>query len=56
MDFKTFVKDDKTVGAIIRKIENIVEAVKQLLNDVRDRFLDILWASTVKKKKVNKKT
>jgi uncharacterized protein with HEPN domain len=48
MSFEGFVKDDKTASAVVRKIEIIGEAVKQLPSEVKDRFPEIPWASMAK--------
>lgn len=43
MDFETFCADDKTASAVIRKLEVIGEAVKQLPEESRQRYPDIPW-------------
>jgi uncharacterized protein with HEPN domain len=43
MDFEAFRTDDKTASAVIRKLEVIGEAVKQLPEEVRQRYPDIPW-------------
>lgn len=48
MDFDDFIKDDKTSSAVIRKIEIIGEATKQLSKDVRDKFRNIPWSAMAK--------
>jgi len=40
-----FVKDTKTVYAVIRAIEIIGEAVKNIPEDIRKRYTDIPWRS-----------
>jgi len=46
--YQEFVNDDKTSSAVIRKIEIIGEAVKQISEDVRNRFTEIPWSSMAK--------
>ena len=41
MSFENFTKDDKTSSAVVRKLEIIGEAVKQLPKEVRNRFREI---------------
>ena len=48
MNFKEFVQDDKTSSAVIRKLEIMGEAVKQLPEDVTKRFNEIPWSSIAK--------
>ena len=43
MDYDAFFADDKTVSAVIRKLEIIGEAVKQLPEEVSQRHPDIQW-------------
>ena len=43
IDFDTFRADDKTASAVIRKLEIIGEAVKQIPEEVRERYPDIPW-------------
>ncbi len=48
MDFAKFIQDDKTTSAVVRKIEIIREAAKQLPKEVRERFAEILWSAMAK--------
>ncbi|MGB9833154.1 MAG: DUF86 domain-containing protein [Caldisericum exile] len=48
MSFDEFVRDDKTTSAVVRKLEIIGEATKQLPSDVRIRFQDIPWQAMAK--------
>ena len=43
VDFKTFLKDRKTRDAVVREIEIIGEAVKNLPMVFRDRHPEIPW-------------
>lgn len=41
--FKQFAADDKTVSAVIRKLEIIGEAAKNVPEEVRQKYPDIPW-------------
>jgi len=43
MSYEEFVKDTKTVYAVIRAIEIIGEAVKNIPEDVRSKYPEIPW-------------
>ena len=43
MDYADFVADDKTMSAVIRKLEIIGEAVKQLPEEIRMKHPEIPW-------------
>jgi len=43
MSFDDFVKDDKTASAVIRKLEVIGEATKNIPESIRERYKDIPW-------------
>ena len=43
MDFEAFQADDKTASAVMRKLEIIGEAVKQIPLEVRQRYPHIPW-------------
>jgi len=43
MDLDAFRKDDKTASAVIRKLEVIGEATKQLPEEFRQRHPEIPW-------------
>ena len=45
MSYDEFVKDTKTVYAVIRAIEIIGEAVKNIPEDIRKKYPDIPWRS-----------
>lgn len=48
MDYLGFANDDKTSSAVIRKIEVIGEAVKQLSSEIKERHPEIPWSSMAK--------
>ena len=43
MDYESFHDDDKTLSAVIRKLEIIGEAVKQLPDEIRQSYPEIPW-------------
>lgn len=43
MDLNTFQADDKTTSAVIRKLEVIGEAVKQIPDEIRQRHAQVPW-------------
>jgi uncharacterized protein with HEPN domain len=43
MDYDEFVNDKKTVYAVIRALEIIGEAVKQLPESVKKKYADVPW-------------
>ena len=43
MSLETFQADDKTVSAVLRKLEVIGEAVKQIPDNLRDKWPGIPW-------------
>jgi len=44
MDFDEFVKDDLTNSAVIRKLEIIGEATKNIPKDIRQRYKSLPWS------------
>ena len=48
MSFEEFIKDDKTVSAVIRKLEIIGEATKHLPAELRKKYPDLPWSSMAK--------
>ena len=47
MSYEEFVKDTKTVYAVIRALEIVGEAAKNIPEDVRKKYPDIPWRSMV---------
>ena len=45
MTYEEFVQDDKTVYAVVRAIEIIGEAVKQVPDSMREQYSEIPWKS-----------
>ena len=43
MDYDEFLKDRKTQDAVVRNLEIIGEAVKNLSKDIKDKHKDISW-------------
>ena len=43
VEYEDFIHDDKTVFAVIRAIEIIGEAVKNIPDDVKDKYPEIPW-------------
>ena len=43
MSFDDFIKDDKTVFAVIRALEIIGEAAKKIPNEIRENYPEISW-------------
>jgi uncharacterized protein with HEPN domain len=43
LDLKTFEADDKTNSAVVRKLEVIGEAVKQVPDEIRQKNIHIPW-------------
>ncbi|NJF24854.1 DUF86 domain-containing protein [Thermococcus sp. Bubb.Bath] len=46
-DFETFVKDRKTVDAVLRNLEIIGEAAKNVPEDIREKYSSIPWRRVV---------
>lgn len=44
MTYETFVNDDKSVFAVIRALEIIGEATKQLPEELRDEYPGVPWS------------
>lgn len=43
MDLETFQEDDKTASAVLRKLEIIGEAVKQIPDEIRQKYSQVPW-------------
>jgi uncharacterized protein with HEPN domain len=48
MDYVQFSEDDKTRSAVVWKIENIGEAVKNIPKQVRDKYRALPWSDLAK--------
>jgi uncharacterized protein with HEPN domain len=48
ISFEEMTLDDKTASAVVRKLEIIGEAVKQLTPDIKNQFQEIPWSSIAK--------
>jgi len=44
MDFNDFVSDDKTSSAVVRKLEIIGEAAKNIPNEIRQKYKELPWS------------
>ncbi|MGH7849690.1 MAG: HepT-like ribonuclease domain-containing protein [Thermodesulfobacteriota bacterium] len=42
-NFETFIKDEKTSSAVIRKLEIIGEAAKRIPDEIKFKYKDIPW-------------
>ena len=43
MEYSAFAQDEKTVFAVVRALEIVGEAAKNVPNDILDRFPDVPW-------------
>ncbi len=43
MDFGEFVSDDKTASAVVRKLEIIGEATKNLPESITSKYMNVPW-------------
>ena len=43
IEYENFIRDDKTIFAVIRAIEIIGEAIKNIPEDLRDEYPEIPW-------------
>ncbi len=48
MSFEDFVQDDKTSSAVIRKLEIMGEAAKNIPKDVRQKYKEVPWSDMAK--------
>lgn len=44
MAFKDFVKDDKTSSAVVRKLEIIGEAAKNVPDEIKQKYKELPWS------------
>ena len=44
IEFERFVQDDKTASAVIRKLEIIGEASKNIPKHIRDKYKGVPWS------------
>ena len=44
MDFKNFIEDDKTRSAVVRKLEIIGEATKNIPKPIRQKYKELPWS------------
>ncbi len=44
MDYQNFISDDKTFSAVIRKIEVIGEAAKNIPSSITEKYNNIPWS------------
>jgi uncharacterized protein with HEPN domain len=44
MDFKNFIEDDKTKSAVVRKLEIIGEATKNIPKLIRQKYKELPWS------------
>lgn len=45
MTYEEFIQDDKSIYAVVRAIEIIGEAVKQVPTSIREKYSEIPWSS-----------
>jgi uncharacterized protein with HEPN domain len=43
LSVQTFADDDKTIDAVLRNLEVIGEAVRNVPEDIRDKYPEIAW-------------
>ena len=48
LDYEEFLADDKTASAVVRKIEVIGEAAKNIPGSIRKRYGNVPWAEMAK--------
>jgi len=48
MDFEEFVRDDKTTSAVVRKLEIIGEAAKNVPKHIRNLYREVPWSDMAK--------
>jgi len=47
MDFKNFIEDDKTKSAVVRKLEIIGEATKNIPKLIRQKYKALPWSDMI---------
>ena len=48
MNFEEFKNDDKTVSAVVRKLEIIGEATKNIPDEIKEKYLMLPWKEMAK--------
>ena len=48
MDYEEFVEDDKTSSAVVRKLEIMGEAAKNIPQELRQNYKEIQWSDIAK--------
>ena len=48
MGYEEFVEDDKTSSAVVRKVEIIGEASKNIPEEIRQKYKDVPWSDMAK--------
>jgi uncharacterized protein with HEPN domain len=48
MKYEDFVRDDKTSSAVVRKLEIIGEATKNVPKDIRQKYKEVPWSDMAK--------
>ena len=43
MEYSNFVRDEKTVDALVRNLEIIGEAVKNIPDEIRQKYTEVEW-------------
>lgn len=47
LDFQSFSSDEKTIDAVIRNLEIIGEASRNISNEIRDKHPEIKWRGII---------
>lgn len=47
MDFEIFKKDDKTVDAVIRNMEIIGEAARNIPDNIKSKYTEVPWREII---------
>lgn len=48
MSYENFLKDEKTQDAVLRNLEVIGEATKNIPNTIKDKYTDVNWKEATK--------